>query len=573
LTMPKPQPDPEAEEKEKLEDLQKRYRLMEGDRKSYSEESQNIIRKQRGTIEKLKSDNEGLNEELLLETKNAKFSGSASVSQQIAKLQDSVDMYTRKNDLEKRKIEEVDKQISRFQKDILSQRQKMKGQSSRDHANKIAKQIRILENRLDKALQQFNMALAHNKKLREEIDNLRRERVVFDGIYKKLEFELQQKKMRMTEIIDVANTAYEARDAAQADMTALKLQVDKETQDFEIAWKDLNKEIEKDKKNKDIQRFKEREKEKGDQRGDLSIEEEAKLRRKVTKNTWNIAKEKANISVVKEKNEDIEAVLDKIIRACQPNTYQHIDDLVAQFINAEAQNYSHFNYVNELNTEIEKAEEALEEVKKEIDVHEKKNFATAEENMKVQKDLADRVRKMNDKATAYDEKEREAKDTITSLVSGINKIFRMLGCNPKDIVELLGEQTCTETNMLQYLGAIEQRANFVLGVYLQQQAHRDKLQEENLSAAQPILVPGSSTTVLGKGPQAQMNSIDLKITAPTTGEEFDDEEDSDEEEEDDRFLSREELKARTLKGLTKKAQSTSSSPKRRSSASLSPKHG
>ena len=45
--MVKKEIDPEAEEKEKLEDLQKRYRLMEGDRKSYSEESQNIIRKQR----------------------------------------------------------------------------------------------------------------------------------------------------------------------------------------------------------------------------------------------------------------------------------------------------------------------------------------------------------------------------------------------------------------------------------------------------------------------------------------------------------------------------------------------
>ena len=114
--------------------------------------------------------------------------------------------------------------------------------------------------------------------------------------------------------IDVANTAYEARDAAQADMTALKLQVDKENQDFEITWKDLNKEIEKDRKNKDIQKFKEREREKGgDQRGDLSIEEEAKLRRKVTKNTWSIAKEKATISVVQEKNENTEQVLNKIV--------------------------------------------------------------------------------------------------------------------------------------------------------------------------------------------------------------------------------------------------------------------
>jgi hypothetical protein len=44
------------------------------------------------------------------------------------------------------------------------------------HGSQVQKQIRILENRLDKALVKFNEALAHNKQLRETIDNLRRER-------------------------------------------------------------------------------------------------------------------------------------------------------------------------------------------------------------------------------------------------------------------------------------------------------------------------------------------------------------------------------------------------------------
>ena len=40
----------------------------------------------------------------------------------------------------------------------------------------------------------FNESLALNKNLRERIDTLRRERVVFDSIYKKLERELHEKK-------------------------------------------------------------------------------------------------------------------------------------------------------------------------------------------------------------------------------------------------------------------------------------------------------------------------------------------------------------------------------------------
>ncbi len=136
---------------------------------------------------------------------------------------------------------------------MLEQRQKMGGlNASQENNEMIAKQIRTLENRLDKvciataiywcppmtdrvdqgttkryktrpalhhgrpyqilacariystptwrptiisqALVKFNESLAMNKNLRERIDTLRRERVVFDSIYKKLERELHEKK-------------------------------------------------------------------------------------------------------------------------------------------------------------------------------------------------------------------------------------------------------------------------------------------------------------------------------------------------------------------------------------------
>jgi hypothetical protein len=57
-----------------LQKLQRQYRIMEGDRKAYSEESRILISKQRQSIEKLKSDNGNLAQELkLLESRyNAK---------------------------------------------------------------------------------------------------------------------------------------------------------------------------------------------------------------------------------------------------------------------------------------------------------------------------------------------------------------------------------------------------------------------------------------------------------------------------------------------------------------------
>jgi len=60
------------------------------------------------------------------------------------------------------------------------------------------------------------------------IDSLRRERVIFDNLYQKLEKELHEKRKKMADIIERANTAYEERDKANNQIQVLKGQAKKE---------------------------------------------------------------------------------------------------------------------------------------------------------------------------------------------------------------------------------------------------------------------------------------------------------------------------------------------------------
>merc|ERR1740127_87871 len=152
-----------------------------------------------------------------------------------------------------------------------------------DNAKAVQKQIRILENRLDQGLQKFNEAVTANRGLREQIDTLRRERVVFDDIYKKLENELHSKKKEMANIIEQANAAYEARDSAQAQMAALKQQADKEHAEFEKEWRELGKLIENDKKMKEFMRQKVRNRTEEAKEASAGKADEDKHRKKVTK--------------------------------------------------------------------------------------------------------------------------------------------------------------------------------------------------------------------------------------------------------------------------------------------------
>ena len=89
---------------------------------------------------------------------------------------------------EKNKVSAMEQQITSLQEKIWSRRRKMGGtNAAAENQRNVEKQVRILENRLDQALVKFNRSLANNRKLREEIDNLRGERIAFEGVYKKLE--------------------------------------------------------------------------------------------------------------------------------------------------------------------------------------------------------------------------------------------------------------------------------------------------------------------------------------------------------------------------------------------------
>ena len=158
----------------------------------------------------------------------------------IYRLQEQAAMYIKKMETERGKIEELDRMIAKYQERIIEQKARMGGVNAAQVNNQlIQKQIRVLENRMDKCLMKFNETMAQNKVLRQRIDEYRRERVVFDGIYKKLERELHEKKKEMAAIIEDSKNAYQARDKSQSEMIALQQHAEKERTEFESEFKEL----------------------------------------------------------------------------------------------------------------------------------------------------------------------------------------------------------------------------------------------------------------------------------------------------------------------------------------------
>jgi hypothetical protein len=147
--------------------------------------------------------------------------------------------------------------------------------------------------------------------------------------------------------------------------------------------------------------------------------------------------------------------------------------------------------------------------------------------------LEEKLKDIDDKAEKFENKGMESSTTLSQLKKGIEAMFSRMNCS-KDDLPPGASQAISEENMMHYLAAIETRADELLRLY-------DSVEDD------PDYDPSRTATArpaLGATSQPPPR-------LPSTVEEYSDDED-DEDEDDQRPFTRDELKAKTLKGITKR---------------------
>jgi len=514
---------------QEIAELQRKFRLLENDKRACSEDSQGVIRKQRATIEKLTRENRKMKTELKESRGN---SGSQCENRMnletIGHLSERREKLTAKLEAETEAAEALEATLSETGQHIFTLRGDMAKNggvnASLDNAKAVQKQIRILENRLDKAAVRFNEAIAGNRELREQIDALRRERAVFDDIYKKLEQELSQKKREMANIIEQANSAYEARDQAQAQMASLKQQADREHLEFEREWKELGKLIANDKNMKDY--MKNMVKQSKDKAGPAEGPDVSK--RKTVRHAWDAT---AGAGLAGDGQEKVASFEEAFVRIQAATGIDNLEELVTNFIAAEDMNFTLFNYNNDLNGDIENLEQQIADYKEEL-VRLSGTGGKKEDTdkVKVLESLEERWNDIDKKATHYEVRCADSQQTLAHLRSGIDSLFRRIGCSANDLPSGSGT-AISEANMMGYLAVVEGRTNELLKVY-------DAVREGEDDFEATRARPGNAAAAL------QVNKL------PSTVEDVSDASDEDEDE-DQRPFTVEELKAK-MKSKAKK---------------------
>ena len=438
---------------------------------------------------------------------------------------------------------------------IMEQRRQMGGvNAARENNQQTQRQIKILENRLEKALVKYNEALGKNKKLKEQIDSLRRERLVFDQIYKKLEKELEEKKREMANIIEVSNSAYEARDAALQELTILQNQADKEQAAFESEWRELGKMIDEDKKMKDIMKVKDSKRHGG---GDMGGGEEGsgdpndpnkKGKKKHLNKEWMSIKEKV---MHRNQVDRIKSYSEAFQKIQEATGITDIDELVSKFLDAEDQNFTLFTYVNDLNLEIEKVESQISDIKGDIEKYKGQGNDSENQRKKILDQLEDKLRQTEEKTENTEKQYDQSMKTINGLKTGILNVFNRIGCASLTNKELI-EAGINQGNMMQYLGIIEQRTNELLQVYASSQTTGTGQHQSSEGS-------GQGMAVLGAGPSVPAGSSTICIEPPSLDDKSDESE-SDDEGGEERPLNREEIAQRVNKRMAKKLSKSGMKP-------------
>lgn len=427
--------------------LQQQYRCLRNDRRMYTDETENTLRKQKITIEALVKEKKELEAMMHVASsrQNEKFD-----QRNVEKLVELLEREAQAQEelkKEKEAIAGVDEKVAAMREKINQQSKKMGGSKDVYQEKHVAnmKLTRILENRLDEMTKKFSIALTGNLKLREHINHVEGQKARFLDLHKRLQAELIEGKKEIDRISEVATTHFTIRDEAQHRMASLRERADREMAVYNAEIKDVKRILEHDRKLRKFMTTK------AEDRASI-LEDELMVRA--------IKKYEAQLNGLQQETSKFEEIFDKIKEA---TGIEDTDTLVESFIENEDRNFALYNYVNNMNTEIENLKDDIRRLKDEIELIKKEGVDSDVHRKEILNELEQKMVEVTDELTLVNKEYKASRRQLELLKPKVESVFNSIECDRSSIAELLGiGVSIDDNNIIQYLGIIEQKCNELL---------------------------------------------------------------------------------------------------------------
>ncbi|XP_018326618.1 coiled-coil domain-containing protein 63 [Agrilus planipennis] len=432
-----------------LSRLNRQYRIMEGDKTAFSEEAHVKLAKQRKVIKTLEKEQQNLLINLKVANSKIHKRKDLELTQKLNNLLKQHQKLSQEIFSEKSRLNEINSQIKKIDKKVFEMKSKeITDMQWQEQINEGQKIIKILEDKLSVAIKRYCSILAENQKLREDIDHLLKERTRYNSILEKLSTNLKSGKKFMVDLLEQAILAYDQREEWGTKLHELRhrLQIDNAIHTQEM--RELQRRLDRDSKLKEF----------------LTIKGQRRVMRDL-ENKEDRKKEQEN-----EDREKQFELYNEILEKIQEFVGEkEVHKLIKCYVKQEEENFALFNYVNELNHELETLTENVSELNKKL--ANKAIFANDEEN---------RV--------------NEAEEELKALLNGVKELFDFLKCDIAPILNLLGENnTIDDCNVMLFVGLLDKRVAELTRILVYKETMMERKARAALNMLKKERIPFSNT--------------------------------------------------------------------------------
>ncbi len=343
-----------------------------------------------------------------------------------------------------------DDKIAEIHNDFLTIKSEMGGlNATQALQERYQKHIRILENRLDKANQKFNDSIEYDKKLRAEIDKLRKERYFFENIYKKLEKELEKVRKEISKNLEDAYDNYEQRDMNQENFENLKAQMIKKETEYTNILSGIANDL-------NIRNSRKKTQEKKDSKDNDENNILAKnFQKKIKSEQYEQQQENLN-----ERHQNLKYKFEKLAEFTEQ---EDVGQFCEQFKKNVQKNYDLFQTISRISSEAKQLDAEIKDIEQEINSFKKdKNSQQGIEKYTLISELKTKTQKLLQKQEQYENEYKYHCEQFKQIKTNISSLFKTLNCDKKltEEEELDFKDGVEENNVLRILALIEKKLKF-----------------------------------------------------------------------------------------------------------------
>lgn len=134
----------------------------------------------------------------------------------------------------------MQEQIRQTQANLFEKRKQLNSSDGTEVPH-LQKKVKTLEYRLEKTRQRHNESLAEIKRLKEEVNAARRERVIFDNVFKKLETDLKLKEEEFKKFLFENLQVEKEKMQVEEELKKIKTESEKELKHFKKEYENAFK--------------------------------------------------------------------------------------------------------------------------------------------------------------------------------------------------------------------------------------------------------------------------------------------------------------------------------------------